>query len=470
MKLHNLFLTFSIGIFLCGCMPKLTDIPEDSKVEIDLKQDMITSVNKDWWEQFGDKNLIFLLQKARDYNTDIKIARTHIQAAKGAMQVARSTLFPSADFNGDLEYSKNFLHALFAIAEPSLEINYSLDIFGKNKKERENKLFQAQASIAQSYATKLSVDVAVAKTYVNLVALNDHLKLLKDTLKTRKIDLEIAQDKQKEGYISEYDVQQAKIQYESTKEQIPSTELSIEKQKNALEVLTGIKADELIVASSLKDLQEPHFPSNIPSSELRNRPDVAYAEFELAASSAALAKARLNFLPDFNLSANIGAMFFDKFDSFLGLGGITGGILAPLFKGGELKGEFTQANAQRDEAAYNYQKTVINAFKDFKNAKSSILWIKKQQIPLINEINAASKTLKYAKDRYENGYSAYLEVTSAEQSLLQLQGNFINLKTTYIESMVDLYQALGGGFSPKDVTKDSKELEKQIASPFKNPK
>ncbi|PAF52249.1 efflux transporter outer membrane subunit [Helicobacter sp. 13S00477-4] len=460
-----------IVILLCGCVPKISDIPKDSKVSIALDENFDETINKNWWENFNDKNLLFLIQKARIYNSDNQIAKTRINAGIASIKIAKSTLYPSANFNASPQYTQNMLTPIFGFTtpigmiDPTLNINYSFDFFGKNKNERKNKFYQAQAAIAQSYATKLSVDSIVAKTYINLVALKDHLRLLKNTLKVREIELKIAESKSATGYASEYDKQQAKIQYEATKSQIAPTKLSIIKTQNALEELTGISTKDIKTAQSLKELAEPKLPDKIPSSILRHRPDIAYAEFELAASSAALARARANFLPDFNLIANIGGAFFSNFlgtSGWIPTGAIGAGILAPLFEGGKLKGEFALANAKRDEAAYTYKKIVLNAYKEIKDAQASIIWIKTQQKSLNEEYQAAIKTLDYAKNRYDSGYSSYLEVIDAERSLLNLQGQIINLKTSYIESLINLYHSLGSGFDTDEV-----KLENFKKSPSK---
>lgn len=460
MRWNTAFCVFTTGILFIGCMPKIPELPKDSKVTLALDETSNEQVQKDWWKNFNDPNLLFLLQKARDYNSDLQIAQTKIQQAMGILKIAKSTLFPGANITVSPQYTQNMFTPIFGFTtpigmiDPTLNISYNFDFFGKNKKERKNKAYQAQAIIAQAAATKISLDASVAKTYINLIALKDKLSVLENTLKARSIELDIAQSKAKTGYTSQYDEQQAKIQYEATKAQIAPVKLSIEKTFNALEELTGINVKDLKTLKSLNELTEPILPKKIPSSILRNRPDIAYAEFELAASSEALAKARANFLPDFNLIANLGVAGFTDFfgtAAHIFTGTIGASVLAPLFEGGKLKGEFALANAKRDEAAYTYKKIVLNAYKEVKNAQASIEWLRNQQFAMEEEHKAALKTLQYAKGRYENGYSSYLEVVDAERSLLVLEGDIITLKSAYIESLINLYQALGSGFHVEEV-------------------
>lgn len=456
-------------------MPKIPELPKDSKVTLALDENSNEQVQKDWWKNFNDPNLLFLLQKARDYNSDLQIAQTRIQQAMGILKIAKSTLFPGANITVSPQYTQNMFTPIFGFTtpigmiDPTLNISYNFDFFGKNKKERKNKAYQAQATIAQAAATKISLDASVAKTYINLIALKDKLSVLENTLKARSVELDIAQSKAKTGYSSQYDEQQAKIQYEATKAQIAPVKLSIEKTSNTLEELTGINAKDLKTLKTLNQLNEPILPKKIPSSILRNRPDVAYAEFELAASSEALAKARVNFLPDFNLIANLGVAGFTDFfgtAAHIFTGTIGASVLAPLFEGGKLKGEFALANAKRDEAAYTYKKIVLNAYKEVKNAQASIEWLRSQQVAMEEEYKAALKALQYAKGRYENGYSSYLEVVDAERSLLALEGDIITLKSAYIESLINLYQALGSGFHIEEVKLPNNKKKEVDAKPL----
>lgn len=475
MRWNTAFCVLTTGILFIGCMPKIPELPKDSKVTLALDENSNEQVQKDWWKNFNDPNLLFLLQKARDYNSDLQIAQTRIQQAMGILKIAKSTLFPGANITVSPQYTQNMFTPIFGFTtpigmiDPTLNISYNFDFFGKNKKERKNKAYQAQATIAQAAATKISLDASVAKTYINLIALKDKLSVLENTLKARSVELDIAQSKAKTGYSSQYDEQQAKIQYEATKAQIAPVKLSIEKTSNTLEELTGINAKDLKTLKTLNQLNEPILPKKIPSSILRNRPDVAYAEFELAASSEALAKARVNFLPDFNLIANLGVAGFTDFfgtAAHIFTGTIGASVLAPLFEGGKLKGEFALANAKRDEAAYTYKKIVLNAYKEVKNAQASIEWLRSQQVAMEEEYKAALKALQYAKGRYENGYSSYLEVVDAERSLLALEGDIITLKSAYIESLINLYQALGSGFHIEEVKLPNNKKKEVDAKPL----
>ena len=202
-------------------------------------------------------------------------------------------------------------------------------------------------------------------------------------------------------------------------------------------------------------LQAPSLPSALSSKLLNHRPDVLYAEFMLASSSAYLKKARADFLPDFSLGLNLGAVGYADFTQFLLIGGIGTSVLTPLFKGGELQGAFGIANAQRDEAAYIYRDVVIQAYKEAKDAYSSLSFINAERASTKRQQKAAREALTHAKERYNTGYSSYLEVIDAQRSLLEIETNLITLKTLYMESLCNLYGALGGGIEyPRELLEE----------------
>ncbi len=480
MKRWNLILIPCL-FMLTACAPKISDVPQDSRITLALS-DSQESVNTRWWEEFHNPALLHLLTQAREYHTQNKLAKTHIEAAQNAIKVARAQLYPHASLGIDPAYNQTILHPLYALTQGSLDISYHLDFFGKYRHAKQSKHYALQASIAQSYATRLLIDTLVAKTYITLLGSYARLELLHTTLEARKRELEIIQSRKNMGYISAYDTKQAIIAYESVQAQIADTKRAITGSKNVLKYLSGVDVDSEGFSrlqgfrvsgletkeSSESDkskvstatnvfitLQAPKLPDTLSSKLLNNRPDVLYAEFMLASSSEYLQKARADFLPDFNLGLNLGAIGYENFTQFLLIGGIGGSVLAPLFKGGELTGMFGIANAQRDEAAYIYRDVVIRAYKEAKDAYANVGYINLERTSTKKQQETAKEALAHAKERYDTGYSSYLEVIDAQRSLLEIETHLIALKTLYMESLCNLYGALGGGIEyPKELLEE----------------
>ncbi len=441
-----------IGGILVGCMPKISKLPEDSHIELSLKQDT-QMIDKNWWDGFEDKKLLELLDLAHVYNTQNKLAKTKIDSAKAALKIASASLYPNINLKLNPEYSKNFLHPLYAFADVGVDVTYHLDIFKKYSHIKKAKEYELKAQIANSYATSLSVDMIVAKAYFRLLALKEQLFLLESMLSLRSEKLAIIKEQEKWGYISSYDTKQAKVEYESLKAKLQDMHLAITKAQNAIEYLTGIEIKDLDSNKDVKSifkLKTPYLPSELSSRLLNNRPDVLMAEFILASSDEMLKKARKDFLPDFNLDFNFSAIGLHNFTQYLFFGGIGASVLTPIFKGGELDGKFDMANAERMQAAYIYRDVVIKAYQESKDSYASIKYLNLELKSAKYEIKELESGLKHIKDRYKEGYCSYLEVINSKYMLLQKELENISLKNMYLESLVNLYGALGGSLELRE--------------------
>ena len=447
-----IFILVCIGFF--GCMPKIPNLPEDSYVELNLKQDT-GMINKNWWESFGDKKLLELLTLAHMYNTQDKLAKNKINAAKAALKVASASFYPKIDLKTNPEYSKNFLHPLYGFIDVGIDVDYHLDIFGKYRHIKKAKEYELKAQIANSYATSLSVDMIIAKAYFKLLALKEQLFLLQNMLKLRGEKLKIVKEQEKWGYISDYDTKQTTIEYENLKTKLQDINLSIIKTQNAIEYLTGknIEIKNLDSNQSIKsifDLKIPYLPKELSSRLLNNRPDVLMAEFILASSDEMLKKARKDFLPDFNLDFNFSAVGLHNFTQYLFFGGIAGSILTPIFRGGELDGKFDMANAERMQAAYIYRDVVIKAYQESKDSYASLKFLDLKLKNAKYETRELKSALSHIEYRYKEGYSSYIELLNSKYALMEKKLENISLKNMYLESLINLYGALGGSLELRE--------------------
>ena len=192
-------------------------------------------------------------------------------------------------------------------------------------------------------------------------------------------------------------------------------------------------------------LVTPVVPGVLPSDLVRRRPDIAQAEYALAATDANLRGARAQYLPQIRLSASAGAAISSLLDDPISVWSIGGSILAPIFSGGRLQGQFDAATAQRDQAAFAYRRTVLTAFREVEDQLAVIDRIGVQQQALLAQRAAVAETLRHATNRYRAGYSPYLEQIDAQRALFAVDIALIQLRTDRLTAYVALYQALGGG-------------------------
>ena len=187
---------------------------------------------------------------------------------------------------------------------------------------------------------------------------------------------------------------------------------------------------------------------------LRRRPDVAQAEYQLAATDAALAAARKRFLPQVRLSAAAGAAISTLLSDPIAIWSIGGSVLAPLFQGGRLEAQAESAAAQRDAAAFTYRRVALTAFREVEDNLAAVRYLSLQLDRLRAQRTALADGLRLATNRYRAGYSSYLEQLDAQRGLLASELALIQTQADALTARVALYQAMGGGWTAEDAVAD----------------
>lgn len=410
------------------------------------------AIDAQWWARFGDPVLSALVERARTNNTDLAIAAARVAEARGQEAVARSLLMPtlSASAPGSEARSVNAFGrpSESLSAQPVFQAAYEVDLFGANAARVDAARSGLAAVEAARESATLSVSAATASSYVTLLALDARRTLLQATLLSRNEALRIARDRARAGYTSQLEYQQAEAEYRSAEQQIPAIEAAIARQENALSLLTGEIPHAIARGGSFDQLATPVVPAVLPSELVRRRPDIAQSEYALAASDANLRVARAQFLPQVKLGASAGAVFSSLLPDPITIWSLGGSVLAPLFQGGRLTGQFNAATAQRDQAAYAYRKTVLTAFREVEDQLAVIDRLDVQERSLLAQRAAVAEVLRHATNRYRAGYSPYLEQIDAQRALLGVDLALIQLRTDKLTARVALYQALGGGSEP----------------------
>ena len=440
-------------LLLAGCAPAIAPRPAASVVAppADWRTAMPASgpVEQTWWAGFGDAQLSALVERARTNNVDLAIAAGRVAEARAQERVARSLLFPtlSANVPGAEARSVNAFgqpSESFS-AQPAFQAAYEVDLFGRNAAQVDAARANAAAVAAARESAMLSVSAATASSYIVLLALDERHDLLRQTLATRGEALRIARDRAEAGYTSRLELSQAEAEYRATEQQIPAIEAAIARQENALSLLVGEAPRSIDRGRDFDALRTPGVPAVLPSDLVRRRPDIAQAEYSLAATDANLRAARAQFLPQVRLSASAGAAISSLLDDPISVWSIGGSILAPIFSGGRLQGQFDAATAQRDQAAFAYRRTVLTAFREVEDQLAVIDRLAVQESALGAQRAAVAETLRHATNRYRAGYSPYLEQIDAQRALFAVDIALIQLRTDRLTAYVALYQALGGG-------------------------
>lgn len=442
-----------LPLLIAGCAPAISPRPEASVVAppADWRTSLPAegTVEREWWGRFGDPQLSALVEQARANNTDLAIAAARVAEARAQERVARSLLLLSlsASVPGSEARTVNAFGqpSESTSAQPTFQAAYEVDLFGVNAARRDAARASAAALAAAQEAATLSVSATAASGYITLLALDDRLKVLRETLVQRGEALRIARDRAEAGYTSELELRQSEAEYRAAEQQIPTIEGAIARQENALSLLVGDTPHAIRRGTDFDALATPVVPAVVPSDLVRRRPDIAQAEYSLAATDANLRAARGQFLPQIRLSASGGAAISSLLGDPITIWSIGGSILAPIFSGGRLEGQFDAATAQRDQAAFAYRKAVLTAFREVEDQLALIDRLGAQEQALLAQRAAVAEVLRHATNRYRAGYSPYLEQIDAQRALLSVDLALIQLRADRLTSYVALYQALGGG-------------------------
>jgi multidrug efflux system outer membrane protein len=442
------------AVVLAGCATQAPPIPEAARVTPPATwrtpAAQTAKIEPQWWRAFGDPVLTQLVERALANNTEIAIAAARVQEARAQERLARSQLFPSLDLGGGITRSRSVgplgTAGESTAAQPLFQTAYELDLFGRLGDQVDAAQHTALATQAGADAAALSVAATVGSGYMTLRALDARLGILEATLASRAEALRIARDRARVGYTSQLELRQAEAEYEATAQSIPQARLQIARQEDALSVLVGDPPMAAPRGAALDRISLPPVPEGLPSDLLRRRPDIAQAELTLVASDASLSAARAQFLPQVRLTASAGAVLSSALADPIAIWSVGGSVLAPIFNGGRLQAQLDTAAARRDQAAFGYRRTVMTAFREVEDNLAAAQQIALQRARLESQTTATAEALRHATNRYQAGYSSYLEQLDAQRALLNAQLAAVQARADELNATVALYQVMGGGW------------------------
>ncbi|MEJ0038068.1 MAG: efflux transporter outer membrane subunit [Gammaproteobacteria bacterium] len=408
-------------------------------------------IDAQWWTRFSDPALVALIDKALANNSDVAIAAARVREARANVQLARSQLFPTLEFAGVGGRSRSVsafgtpLQQTFE--QPQLQAAYEVDLFGRLADTTAAAHSAYLASAAARDTIRLAVASATAGQYITLLGLDARLTIARQTVTARADSLRLATSRDQAGYSPKLELRQAEAAYDSAAQIVVQIESAIARTEDGLSQLVGDVPGAIARTATLDALTKPPIPDGLPSQLLERRPDIAQAANQLAATDASLAAARKRFLPQLRLSGTAGRAFSSALADPITIWSIGGSVLAPIFEGGRIAAQAEAAASQRDQAASIYQKTVLTSFREVEDALASVKQVDAQLALARHEVDTLVETLRLATNRYREGYSSYLEQLDAQRGLLSSQLTAASLQADALSARVQLYQAMGGGWS-----------------------
>jgi multidrug efflux system outer membrane protein len=414
------------------------------------------AIRADWWSAFGDPVLTGLVAKALANNVDLGSAAARIDEARAAARLARAQRTPSvggqAPGTTGQTVSPLGTPSDAIGAQPAVTISYDLDLFGRLAQASRAAQAQLLASEGARDTVRLGIASSVATGYITLRALDLRLAVARQTLAARAEGLRIARRRAETGYTSNLELRQSEAEYRATEQLVPAAELAISRQENALSLLLGDNPGPIARGLALDRLAAPPIPAGLPADLLRRRPDIFQAEQTLVATDRSLDSARAAMLPNIALTGSAGVALSTALANPIGVFTIGASILSPIFDGGRLGAQADAATARRDQAAFAYRRAALQAFREVDDSLAGVQRSGEQAVALAGQRDALAGALRNASNRYRAGYSAYLDQLDAQRGLLTAELSLVQARADRLTAYVTLYQAMGGGWSPAEVT------------------
>jgi NodT family efflux transporter outer membrane factor (OMF) lipoprotein len=418
-----------------------------------------------WWEVYNDPQLNQLEERIATSNQALRQAMENYLAARDQVAAVRSTLFPTLSIGAGATHYKNSEHRPLAsqITQTSYndltligEARWEPDFWGRIRRNIEATHASEQATAADMANVNLSLQAEMAADYFQLRGLDAEIRLLKATVVDLEHQLDLTQRRLKGGVATQADVSQAETQLETVRAQLVDVSVGRAQFEHAVGTIANYNIAEFSIPFSPLDLPLPKVPIGVPSQLLERRPDIAAAERLTAAANARIGIAVAAFYPTISLggtggfeSTHIGTLFQGP-SALWSLGAQATEL---LFDAGQRRALTDQARQQYEAQASAYRNTVIQAFQDVEDNLSTLRILDQETAVEQRAVAAAERSFNVSNQRYKGGVTAYLEVLTAETTLLSNQRTLTDLQTRQFAADVQLIRALGGGWDVTELPK-----------------
>jgi outer membrane protein, multidrug efflux system len=449
-----------VGMLLTGCLvgpnykrPPVT-VPDTYRA---APPDQATASfgEEKWWTVFQDEQLQKLIRQALVANYDVRIAAERILEAQASLGITRADQFPTiagGASGSTARFPQTPISPAFETspAVVNLSLFWELDFWGKYRRATQAARATLLATEWGRRAVITSLVSNVATAYFQLLELDMEMEISRRTVDARQESLRLVEIREKGGTTSLLDVRQSQFLLHTAAAEIPDLQRRIEQQENLISILLGQNPAPVVRGKPLvATVISPTIPPGLPSALLERRPDIQAAEQQLVAANARIGVAKAAFFPQITLTAVAGFQspaLTDLFTGPAGLWSFVGQLTQPIFEGGRIRSGLRLSEAQQQEAVLVYQQAIQEAFREVSD--SLVAYRKnqefRQQQGLVTD--AAVDATRLANVRYKGGIASYLEVLESDDRSFSAELNLAQAQLNERLAMVQLYDALGGGW------------------------
>jgi NodT family efflux transporter outer membrane factor (OMF) lipoprotein len=416
------------------------------------------SARGSWWRLFDDPELAALESRIEVSSQALKAAEARFRQARALVRSERSALLPTVQggasatrtrLSGDRPFSASARAGTSTDIVLSADASYEVDVWGRVRRAVEARRADAEASAADLEAVRLSLTAELAVDYFELRSLDAEKTLLQTTAWGYEKALELTQNRYRGGIASQVDVAQAEAQLQATRAQAIDTGVRRSQMEHAIATLVGEPASAFSLLVDATERTAPRVPPGVPSELLERRPDVAAAERRVAAASARIGVAQAAYFPAVTLSA-AGGSESTAVDALLSgpsaVWSIAGRALEMVFDGGRRRAASQQARAAYDESVAAYRQTVLASVQEVEDQLAALAVLEAELTTQDSAVAAARRSLELSTNRYKGGIVSYLEVISAQSTVLTDERAAVDLRRRHRTASLLLIKAIGGGW------------------------
>src|SRR5712692_6958885 len=417
-----------------------------------------------WWEVFQDTILKNLIEEAIRNNYDVKIAAARVQEARANFVVTRSDLFPSLDYSASVSRGKIEPGVLGSPGGPAprasnfysgtVAMSWELDIWGRVRRSTEAARATLLATEEARRGVWLTLVSDLAQAYFELLALDVRLQIARNSTDAYQRTYDLFLDRFNLGAASKLETSRAQGALGDAQANIPQLESDIVAKENQISILLGTTPGPIPRGKPMyEQLVVPTVPAGLPSALLRRRPDLRQAEQRLVSANARIGVGKAEFFPKLSLTALFGTAS-PEVSALTGgtatIWAVAGAFSGPLFNAGRTLGFYRASIAQWEQARLQYEQAVLGALREVSDALTALGKLNEAETGQDTAVKALAEAVEHATNRYRQGLANYFEVLEAQQQLYPAQNTLAQIRRNRLLAYVQLYKALGGGWSLTD--------------------
>lgn len=464
---------FSLLFAACTIPP--SQVPRKEKKAMpqsfNNSRDSTNSTHVKWKDFFIDPNLKALIDTALQNNQELNIVLNEIDIAKNEVRARKGEYLPFVNLQGAAGIEKTPRYTRNGAVDAGTEIKpgkempdplpdfivaanftWQVDIWKKLRHAKKSALLKYLSTIQGKNFMVTHLIAEIATSYYELMALDNQLEILKQNIEIQKNALEIVKLEKQSSKVTELAVRRFEAEVLKNRSRQFYIAQQIVEMENRINFLTG-RFPQPITRNSQAfiALVPQQIYTGLPSQLLQNRPDIRQAELNLEASKMDVKVAKANFYPQLDISSAIGLEAFNaaylitKPESMLF--NLAGSLIAPLINRNAIKAFYYSANARQLQAVYTYEKTILMAYLEVANQMSNISNLKSSYDLQFQQVEALTESINISTRLFKSARADYMEVLLTQRDALESKFELIETKKQQMHTVVNIYQALGGGWN-----------------------